>query len=419
VKRDRLRELLRDAPVPEEREAEERGLRIISAAFRERTPTPRSQPRARLALALAAALALPALVLSPAGGSVRDWIGDVFEPGVEDAEPVLTRLPGGGRLLVDSAQGPWLVHPDGSRRLLGDYEEAGWSPRGLYVVAVKDRTLVALEPDGDPRWSLSRPQPIADPRWSSFPGYRIAYRAGDSLRVVAGDGTDDALLARGVKPIPPSWRPGPAHVLAYVDGGGALRIVNTDTGTPLASLGPLAGVSTLSWAPDGTALLQVATSEVRLTELRSQKIGAKLAVAATHTVPLPPGATVRAVAFSPDGEELALLLSVRAPVDPPFRSEKARELTGLGQASQVLLADRRGNSARRLMSAPGRLDHLAWSPDGRRLLITWRDADQWLFIPAAGRGRTTAVDRISRQFSPGAERPSFPAVDVSGWCCPR
>jgi hypothetical protein len=418
MKRNRLRELLRDTPVPDEREAEERGLRIVSTAFRERTPAPRSQPRARLALALAAALVLPALVLSPAGGNVRDWIGDVIEPGVEDAEPALTRLPGGGRLLVDSAQGPWVVQPDGSRRLLGDYEEAGWSPRGFYVVAAKDRTLVALEPDGDPRWSLSRPQPIADPRWSSYPGYRIAYRTGNSLRVVAGDGTADALLARGVKPIPPSWRPGPAHVLAYVEGG-ALRIVNADTRTPLASLAALPGVSTLSWAPDGTALLQVAASEMRLTELRSQKIGAKLAAVATHTLPLPPGATVRSVAFSPDGEELALLLSVPAPGDPPVRSKKVRELTGLGQdASQVLLTDRRGKHARRLFSAPGRLDDLAWSPDGRRLLVTWRDADQWLFIPVAGRG-TTAVDRISRQFSPGAERPSFPAVDVSGWCCPR
>jgi hypothetical protein len=406
MKRDRLRRLLRDAPVPEEREAEERGLRIISAAFRERAPAPRSQPRGRLALALAAALVLPALVLSPAGGSVRDWIGDVFEPGVEDAEPALTRLPGGGRLLVDSAQGPWLVQPDGSRRLLGDYEEAGWSPRGLYVIGAQDRTLVALEPDGDPRWSLSRPQPIADPRWSSFPGYRIAYRAGGSLRVVAGDGTSDALLARGVEAIAPSWRPGPAHVLAYVDRGRALRIINADTRTALASLPALARVSTLSWGPDGTELLQASSSEVRLTELRSQKIGAKLAVAATQTLPLPSGARVRAVAFSPDGAELALLLSHPARGDRPPHSE-------------VLLADLRGNSDRRLMSAPGRLDDLAWSPDGSRLLVSWRDADQWLFIPVTGRRKIIAVDRISRQFSPGAERPSFPGIDVSGWCCPR
>jgi hypothetical protein len=405
VKRDRLRELLRGAPVPEEREAEERGLRIVSAAFRERTPTARPQPRARLALALAAALALPALVLSPAGAGVRDLIDDMIEPGVEDAEPALTRLPGGGRLLVESAQGPWVVQPDGSRRLLGDYEEAGWSPRGLFVIAARDRTLVALEPDGDPRWSLSRPQPIADPRWSPFPGFRVAYRAGDSLRVVAGDGTSDTLLARGVEPVAPSWRPGPGHVLAYVNRDGELLIVNTDTREPLGSIAALPGVSILGWAPDATALVQAAPTEVRITELRPRKLKAKLAAAAAHAVPLPSGAIARVVAFSPDGENLALLLRLPARGERPPRSE-------------VVLTDRLGSDPRRLFSAPGRLGDLAWSPDGSRLLVTWRDADQWLFIPV-GRGRTTAVDGISRQFSPGAERPSFPAVDVSSWCCPR
>jgi len=419
MKRDRLRDLLRDAPVPEEREAEERGLRVVSAAFRERIPTPRSQPRARLALVLAAVLALPALVLSPAGAAVRDLIDDVIEPGVEDAEPALTRLPGGGRLLVESAQGPWVVQPDGSRRLLGDYDQAGWSPRGLFVIAARDRTLVALEPDGDARWSLSRPQPIADPRWSPFPGFRVAYRAGDSLRVVAGDGTGDTLLARGVEPVAPSWRPGPGHVLAYVNGEGKLLIVNTDTRDPLGSITALPDTSILGWAPDGTALVQAAPTEVRITELRPRKLKAKLAATATHSVPLPSGAIVRAAGFSPDGEKLALLLSVPAHSEPPIRSGEVRGLTGLGQASEVLLTDRFGAGARRLFSAPGRLDDLAWSPDGSRLLVTWRDADQWLFIPVTGRGRTTAVDGISGQFSPGAERPSYPSVDPSGWCCPR
>ena len=34
-------------------------------------------------------------------------------------------------------------------------------------------------------------------------------------------------------------------------------------------------------------------------------------------------------------------------------------------------------------------------------------------------GRVTAVDDISGQFSPGADHPGFPRVEVSGWCCPR
>src|SRR6185437_7031143 len=114
-------------------------------------------------------------------------------PGVERAEPALTRLPGGGDLLVQSPHGPWLVHADGSRRLLGDYDQATWSPRGLFVAAAGGRQLTAVEPHGDPHWSISSPARISSPRWAPS-GYRVAYLSGRSLRVVAGDGTGDRLL---------------------------------------------------------------------------------------------------------------------------------------------------------------------------------------------------------------------------------
>ena len=48
----------------------------------------------------------------------------------------------------------------GRKRRLGDYEEASWSPRGLFVVATSDRRVVALEPDGDVRWTVTRPRPV-------------------------------------------------------------------------------------------------------------------------------------------------------------------------------------------------------------------------------------------------------------------
>ena len=83
----------------------------------------------------------------------------------------------------------------GRKRRLGDYEEASWSPRGLFVVAASDRRVVALEPDGDVRWTVTRPRPVADARWAPS-GFRIAYREGNTLRVVVGDGTNDHLLAR-------------------------------------------------------------------------------------------------------------------------------------------------------------------------------------------------------------------------------
>src|SRR5204862_17785 len=113
-----------------------------------------------------------------------------------------------------------LAGRDGAKRLLGRYTTASWSPHGLFEVAVHGHELAALDPKGNVRWSLERDGVVRDPRWSPD-GYRIAYRAGSSLRVVAGDGTGDHLLARDIAPVAPAWRPGGDHVLAYVTPAGA------------------------------------------------------------------------------------------------------------------------------------------------------------------------------------------------------
>ena len=111
---DRLRRALRAEPVPDAESAEERAWQVIRAAYEERSTTaPRPAP-GRLALALAAAVVLVVVLLSPAGAAVRDWIRDVVEPGEEHPAPALTSLPSGGRILVESRLGPWIVEADGS-----------------------------------------------------------------------------------------------------------------------------------------------------------------------------------------------------------------------------------------------------------------------------------------------------------------
>jgi hypothetical protein len=395
---ERLRELMREVPVPGTEEAGRRALRMAQAAFAERRRTRRA-PLPRLALAVAIATLLAALLLSPAGAAVRDWVDDVFTAGVPDAEPGLTEIPGGGRLLVGSRAGPWVVQPDGSRRLLGDYREATWSPRGLFVGVVSGRALSAVEPDGTPRWSLTGSGPVADARWSPG-GFEIAYRTGEALRVVGADGEDDRLLDRSVDPVAPAWAPKRLPLIAYVDAGGGLRIANAFGAGSVAKAPALAGIAGLEWAADGSRLLESSPAAVRLRELTANKLLARMRIGPPHRLAVPPGSRLRDAALSPDGSSVAVLL-VRGPASAP--------------RSEVVLVDTGGGRPRLLLGTPGRLAELAWSPGGDRLLISWPDADQWLFVPADGTGRVRAVGDVAAQFAPGGRAPAFPRID--GWCC--
>jgi hypothetical protein len=393
VNEDRLRRLLRDAPIPGERQAEERGLRIVAGAFERRPAAPRLRLRPRLAIALAVAALLLALILSPAGAGVRDWIGDVLQPGVENAEPALTGLPGGGRLLVESGQGPWVVQADGSRRLLGDYREATWSAHGLFVAVASGQTLSAVEPDGDPHWSLSRPDPITAVRWAPS-GYRIAYVSGGGLRVVAGDGTGDHPVLRSVAGAPPAWRPGPGNVLAVATTPVGLRLVDVDSGRRFGTYRSAERIEALQWSADGSRLFVVSERAVRVLD-RDLSLSRRWLAPASERI--------GALAAAPEGHSFAVIARRRKAFGPP-RSD-VRVSAG-------------GDSARSIFSGPGAFTDLAWSPDGRRLLVAWRDADQWLFIPLRGKS-VIAVGKISEQFSPGDDRAAFPRFGVSGWCCPR
>ncbi|HEX7293114.1 MAG TPA: hypothetical protein VF259_01095 [Solirubrobacterales bacterium] len=401
---ERLRTLIRETPVPEAAEAERRGRRLAEAAYEQRQPHRHRPALPRLALSLAAATLLAALLLTPAGAKVREWVDGALTVGVDDAKSGLTEIPGGGRLLVSTPQGSWVVQPDGSRRLLGAYPEATWSPRGLFVGASSGHMLSAVEPDGTVRWSLSADAPVTDARWSPS-GVRIAYRTGGALRVVAGDGTGDALLDRDTAPVAPAWLPLGPHLLAYVDGEGTLRVVNSDSGETVGSSPASRDAVELGWAPDGSRLLEATSRALRLRDVAVGKLAARLSIGPARRVALPVGATVRAAAFSPSGRSLAVLLQRPARDRRPAHSE-------------LYLMNRDGTSQRLLFTAPGLLSSLDWSPDGSRLLIAWPDADQWVFIPAEGRSRVRAIGGISSEFAPGETGNAvFPLID--GWCCER
>ncbi len=396
---DRLRTLLHEEPLPGAAEAERRGLALVERAYAERRPAERPV-LPRLAAALAAAALLAALLLSPAGAAVRDWIGDVFTAGVRNAQPALTEVPGGGRLLVQSSRGPWVVQPDGSRRLLGRYDEASWSPHGLFVAAASGSTLSAIEPGGTPHWSVSAAGPVSDPRWSPS-GFRIAYRAGRSLHVIRADGTGDRLLGLAA-PVAPAWFPLGTHLLAYMDPAKRLRVVEADTARTLAVAPTSPGVDALDWSADGRALLELSPHGLWLRHLHLSKLADGIQLGAPRRVPLPANAIVRAAAFAPHRRTIAALLERRAQANEP--------------RSEALLINGDGGPPRRLFAVSGHLDQLAWSPDGDRLLLAWPAADQWLFTSTGARGHLQAIGNVSSVFSPGRQGQA-PFPQIEGWCC--
>lgn len=388
MKEQELGRTLLTAPVPGELEAQRRAWALVRAAYAEREPGRRRLRRLRPLLAFAVVLGLVGAAVSPPGRAVGDWIQERIE-GEQPAEPALFRLPAPGRLLVVSDQGPWIVRGDGSSRFLGRYESASWSPNGLFVVVTRGHRVVVVEPDGDPRWAVPRPERVTRARWSTGDGFRVAYQAGETLRVVDGDGENDRLLARRVAPVAVAWRPQRAgeHVLAYADARGRVHVVDVDTRRELWPAHPAQEVRRLLWSADGQRLLVVRKD--RLVLLRG---GGRLA----RTVrPAERHVVIEAV-FAPRGRAWAYT-----------------DYDAAANQGRVVMS-----SGRTLFSGVGRLEDLAWSPDGRWLLVGWPDADQWLFLRLSRSevGKVDAVENISREFNPGGDGSvRFPRV--AGWCC--
>jgi len=374
---------LESVTIPGEHDARNRAWSVVSAALAERKPVSRPSHWPRVAAVAIAASAIVAATLSSPGRAVLDEIREVV--GVERAQPALFSLPAPGRLLVTSDAGVWVVSEDGSRRLLGDYREATWSPFGRFVAVTRQNELAALEPDGDVRWTLPRPA-VRSPSWAGTESdTRVAYMDRTGVRVVAGDGTGDRLLLLGIDGLV-AWRPGPARLLA-VASPGQVQVLDVANGRMIWRARASAAFPTaVSWSSDGKRVLVSYPRSLRVFDVLGN-------------VPLeigPGAAPVRAAALAPNGRSVAYVM----------------QASGQSQLWIVPRIRPDANAARRLFTGAGELDDLAWSPDGRWLLATWTDANQWLFIRADGRG-IRAVSNITKQFRSA----SFPRVE--GWCCAR
>jgi hypothetical protein len=346
-----------DFRAPEEAAAQARTWNVVAAAFGEREPV-RRRRRAPLLAAVAVA-ALAAVAVTSPGHAVLTSVRKAI--GIEHAKRALYSLPTGGRVLVDG----WIVNSDGSTRRLGDFRETAWSPHGRFVVATRPDELLALTPEGAVRWTLARPD-VRFPRWTgTFTDTRIAYLSGDRLRVVAGDGKDDREVGpAAAAPVAPAWRPGGApFTLAYADVAGRVWVFQPDTGRLLFRTAGDPTPTKLVWSRDGSRLLV----------LRRRTLDV----------------------YGPRGRRMSHLEGRFA--DAAFVGGRVVVLT-----PHAVTLNRHV-----LFRTSGILRQVVPSPDGRWLLVTWPEADQWLFVRVAPGHRVTAVGNIAEQLGGG--------FAVDGW----
>jgi Tol biopolymer transport system component len=143
-------------------------------------------------------------------------------------------------------------------------------------------------------------------------------------------------------------------------------------------------VTALGWSADGHRLLARGARRVVVLDVTGKR---------TWLVRLPRRAEVAAAAWAPRGDRIALAL----------RGATATSV----YVTRSALVPRQP-----VFTTTGTLRSLAWSPDGRRLLVRWAQADQWLLLsPSTANAPITAIGSISRRF--GAP------PTVQGWCCAR
>jgi len=376
---DALERALREAEPPDAVQARERAratVLSVHAQARSRARLRRAAPFVWAALAAVLAALLVTQRDSGPAQAVERLVRDIVrEPKPTPAPTPVSSLalPAPGRLLVTGSDGLFVVERSGRRTSLGRWEDATWSPTGLFVAATAGRTLAALDPeDRSVRWRLEPGPPVSVPRWAPDRTH-IAYRAGRTLRIVYGNGTHDVLAGKDMAAVAPAWRPSDPHTVAWGATDGEVTVEDADTAKVLWHF-RARGVRRLAWSPDGRRLLIASRRSVRIRDL---------ARGSARRIALAAGEELLAAAYAPTGSRLALAVLGDGRTEIRVRGE-------------------------RVLAAPGRLDELEWSPDGGWLLAGDSTAGQWLLTRATGRPRVAAIS-VERRFGSGAR--------THGWCC--
>ena len=376
---DQIRDRLRAQPLPGEADAAARCWPVVEAALAERAPGRRravASPR-RPSGSRSWPPCSPRASPSRCPRRAPPWA-----TGSATASPRTTPARAGlrgasaGRLRArDLAQRRVSIRPDGSTRRLGAFLSAGWSPHGLHVVGAEGRRLVAVDAAGTVKWTLTSRRPWAPgmehrarlrgrvPRGPVAEGggrqRRSDHEPGAPPRRRAGD----PRLAAAQRPRP--------HLRDRVRGAHDHR--RPDRAHPVDRSGA-AAARALAWARGGRRLVALGSRSVTVLD-RSGRI--------LRTIPL--SGVAHAMALHPSGKRAAVVVG--------------RRVLGLRLA---------GGEPRQLFQ--GGVDGIAWSADGSRLLLGWRDADQWLLLGPGG--RITALHGVSGELGAAG---GFPRV--AQWCC--
>ncbi len=396
-----LRARLRETRIPGEPDAQERAWAVIRAAHRV-AETRAVRRRWRATLPAVAVLAGLSILIVAVGSAPRQavarWVRDAIGlTALPPGRSTLGPLPTGGQVLVSGRSGVWIVTSRGDRRRLGPGDGATFSPHSLYVAVWRGHELDARDPLGHRQWALTASASVSGARWSTD-GFRIAYVAGRSLMVVAGDGSGAHVLPGLAARVAPAWQPRTQgiHRVAFVDAHGAVELRDADSGALIWAAHPRARPEQLLWSTDGRRLVVLSRRQVGLYSGDGRRLASRTLASGV----------LAGGALAPGGR-LALLIARAAPAASSLELVTATP-DGLGRASRGLL------------TAAERLVGISWSPDHRWLLAVGPSADQWLFVRAAGAPRIIAVSHVAKAFGaagplrPGAAIPgAFP--HVAGW----
>jgi RNA polymerase sigma-70 factor (ECF subfamily) len=372
-------------------------LDLTPGEIAEATGVPRGTVNSRLrrgldtlarVLALVLLVALAGFALTAPGRATAEWVQHHLShvtrqlaPAVRAPSAPTSRyapLPGGGRMLAFGPRGVFAFGVGTApRQLLGRVDAAAWSPHGRFAVAVRGIELIAVDVKGRRRWSFAAHGRIRSPAWSPS-GFRVAYLTEGSVRVVAGDGSGDHLLARA-RAVAPAWQRGVgSERLASVDPDGRVVLRDADSGAVAwRTRAPIAGARQLAWSVNGRRLTVLTPR--RLTVLDADT-GATLA---RHTAP--DGILNVAIAMRPHVHEGYALIRRNRP--------GSRYRVTIGRPEGVLYV-------------AGRVRAIAWSPRGDWLAADVAGVDGWDLLRLKGRG----ADR-NRTLAAGRD------AHLAGWCC--